>query len=56
MRSQSRGLTMSASYAGALLTYAIWTVEAKRTVEGEAAEIKRAHDSLLEKRLEKKRE
>ena len=32
------------------------TVEAKRTVEEEAAEIERAHDSLLEECLEKKRE
>ena len=46
-RSQSWGLTMSASYADALLAYA------KRTVEEEAAEIERAHNSLPEERLEK---
>ena len=39
-RSQSRGLTMSAFYADALLAYAMKTLEAKRTVEEEAAEIK----------------
>ena len=47
---------MSASCTDALLTYAMRTVEAKRTVEEEAAEIERAHDSLLEERLEKKYE
>ena len=55
-RSQSRGLTMSASCADALLAYAMRTSETKRTVEEEAAEIERAHDSLLEERLEKERE
>ena len=55
-RSQSRGLTMNASYADALLAYTINAVEAKRTVEEEAAEIERAHDSLLEERLEEERE
>ena len=55
-RSQSRGLTMSASCADALLAYITKAVEAKRAVEGEAAEIERAHDSLLEGRLEKERE
>ena len=55
-RSQSRGLTMSASCADALLAYAMKTVEAKRTVEEEAAEIERARDSLLEERMEKERE
>ena len=44
---------MSASCADALLTYVMSTVEAKRTVEEEATEIERAHDSLLEERLEK---
>ena len=34
----------------------IRTVEAKRTVEEEVMEIERAHDSLLEERLEKERE
>ena len=47
---------MSASYADALLAYAIKTVEAKRTVEDEAADIERAHDSLLKERLEEERE
>ena len=46
---------MSASCADALLTYAVRPVEAKRIVE-EAAEIKRAHNSLLQERLEKKYE
>ena len=55
-RSQSRGLTLSASYPDALLAYAMRTVESKRTVEEEAAEIERSHDSLLEERLEKERE
>ena len=55
-RSQSQRLTMSASCVVALQTHAMRTVEAKRTVEEEAAEIERAHDSLLEERLEKKRE
>ena len=52
-RSQSRGLTMSASCADALLTYAMRTVESRRTVEEDVAEIERAHYSLLEERLEK---
>ena len=55
-RSQSRGLTTSASYADTLLAYAMRTVEAKWTVEEEATGIERAHDSLLEERLEKERE
>ena len=55
-RSQSRGLTISVSYVDALLAYAMKIVEAKRNVEEEAVEIERAHDSLLEVRLEKKRE
>ena len=54
-RSQSRGLTMSASCADAMLAYALRTVEAKRTEEEEATEIERAHGSLLEERLEKER-
>ena len=45
-----------ASYADALLTYAVRTVEAKRAVEEETAEIERARDLPLEKRLEKGRE
>ena len=55
-RSQSRDLTMSASYADTLLAYAVRTVETKRTMEEEAAEIEQTHDSLLEERLEKERE
>ena len=55
-RSLSRGLAMSAFFADALLAYAMRTVEAKRTVEEEVAEIERAHDSLLKERLEKERE
>ena len=55
-RSQSRGLTMSAFYADALLAYAMRAVEAKKTMQEKAAEIERAHDSLLEERLEKERE
>ena len=47
---------MSASCVDALLTYATRTVEAKRTVEEEAAEIKRAHGSPLEERLGKERD
>ena len=54
-RSPSRGLTMSASYADALLAYAMRAVEAKKTMEKKAAKIERAHDSLLEERLEKER-
>ena len=55
-RSQSRDLTMSVSYADALLAYAMRAMEAKKTMEEKAAEIERAHDSLLEERLEKERE
>ena len=55
-RFQSRGLTLSASYPDVLLAYAMRTVEAKTAVEEEAAEIEQSHDSLLEERLEKKRE
>ena len=50
-RSQSRGLTMSASYVDVLLVYGMRAVEAKKTIEEKAAEIERAHDSLLEERL-----
>ena len=52
-RSQSQGLTMSASYVDALLVYTMRAVEAKKTMEKKAAESERAHDSLLEERLEK---
>ena len=55
-RSQSRGSTVSTSYADALLAYAMRAVEAKKTVEEKAAEIERAYDSLLEEHLEKERE
>ena len=51
-RSHSRSLTMSASYAGALLAFATRIVEAKTTVEEEVAEIERAHDPLLKEHLE----
>ena len=54
-RSQSRGMTISASCTNVLLAYAI-TVEAKRTVEEEAVENERAHDSLLDERLERERD
>ena len=47
---------MSMSYADALLAYATRAVEAKKTMEEKTAEIERAHDSLLEERLEKERE
>ena len=47
---------MSASCTDTLLMYAMRTVEAKRTIEKEAAEIERAHDSLLKERPEKERE
>ena len=53
---QSRGLAMSASYADALLAYAMRAVEVKETMEEKAMEIERGHDSLLEERLEKERE
>ena len=52
-RSQSRGLTMNAPYAGALLAYVMRAVEAKKTMEEKTAEIERAHDSQLKERLEK---
>ena len=56
-RSQSRGLTISVSYADAMLAYvARRAVEAKKTMEKKKAEIKRAHGSLLEEHLEKGRE
>ena len=54
-RSQSRGLTMSASYADALLAYPMRTVEANRIVREEVVEIERVHDSLPEELLEKER-
>ena len=54
-RSQSRDFTTRTSYADALLAYFMRAVEAKKTSEEKAAEIERAHDSLLEERLEKER-
>ena len=54
--SLSPGLIISAPYADALLAYAMRAVEAKKTMEDKAAEIERAHDSLLEESLEKERE
>ena len=56
MRSQLRGLTMNASYADALLAYAMREMEAKKTLEEKAAGIERAYDSLVEERQEKERE
>ena len=47
---------MSASYADALLAFAMRAVKAKRTMEDKAAKIDRSHGSLLEERLEKERE
>ena len=47
---------MGASYADALLVYAMRAVVAKKTMEEKVAEIERAHDSLLKERLEKERE
>ena len=47
---------MSASCANALLTYAMRTVEVKRTVEEEVTKIERAHYSLLKERVGKERE
>ena len=47
---------MSASYADALLLYAMRAVEVKGAVEEEAAEIEQAHDYPLEERLEKELE
>ena len=47
---------MRASDADALSAYTLRAVTAKKTMEEEAAEAERAHDSLLEESLEKKRE
>ena len=47
---------MSASYADALLANAMKGGKAKKTMEEKTAEIGRAHNSLLEERLEKERE
>ena len=55
-RSQSRGLAMGASCADDLLAYAMRAMEAEKPTEEKAAEVERAHDSLLEEQLEKERE
>ena len=55
-RSQSRGSAMGASCADDLLTYAMRAMEAEKPTEEKAAEVERAHDSLLEEQLEKERE
>ena len=55
-RSQSRGSAMGASCADDLLAYAMRAMEAEKPTEEKAAEVERAHDSLLEEQLEKKRE
>ena len=54
-RSQSRGLAMGASCADDLSAYAMRAMEAEKPME-KAAEVERAHDSLLEEQLEKARE
>ena len=55
-RSQSRGLATGASCADDLLAYAMRAMEAEKPTEEKAAEVERAHDSLLEEQLEKERE
>ena len=55
-RSQSRGSAMGASCADDLLAYAMRAIEAEKPTEEKAAEVERAHDSLLEEQLEKERE
>ena len=55
-RSQSRGFAMGASCADDLLAYAMRAMEAEKPTEEKAAEVERAHDSLLEEQLEKERE
>ena len=55
-RSQSRGSGMGASCADDLLAYAMRAMEAEKPTEEKAAEVERAHDSLLEEQLEKERE
>ena len=49
-------MTINASCADALLAYVLGTVKAKRTMEEEATEIERAHDSLLKEHPEKEHE
>ena len=55
-RSQSRGLAMGASCADDLSAYAMRAMEAEKPTEEKAAEVERAHNSLLEEQLEKERE
>ena len=55
-RSQSRGSAMGASCADDLLAYAMRAMEPEKPTEEKAAEVERAHDSLLEEQLEKERE
>ena len=55
-RSQSRGSAMGASCADDQLAYAMRAMEAEKPTEEKAAEVERAHDSLLEEKLEKERE
>ena len=55
-RSQSRGSAMGAPCADDLLAYAMRAMEAEKPTEEKAAEVERAHDSLLEEQLEKERE
>ena len=55
-RSQSRGSAMGASCADDQLAYAMRAMEAEKPTEEKAAEVERAHDSLLEEQLEKERE
>ena len=55
-RSQSRGVAMGASCADDLLAYVMRAMEAEKPTEEKAAEVERAHDSLLEEQLEKARE
>ena len=47
---------MGASCADDLLAYAMRAMEAENPTEEKAAEVERAHDSLLEEQLEKVRE
>ena len=55
-RSQSRGLAVGASCADALSANAMRAMEAEKPMEEKAAEVERAHDSLLEEQLGKARE
>ena len=55
-RSQPWGLAMGASCADDLSAYAMRAMEGEKPMEEKAAEVEQAHDSLLEKQLEKARE